>query len=115
MKYFLNDICTWIACSVSQSEKPSRKAIVGLYPGPKEAEQDSSDDESPSEDDEPRTDSRRGSNLSESITEQKLSELFSYQEVYGFSFRDPTPADMEIYNRYIVLFVLDGPYLSILL
>ncbi|XP_065883626.1 polyphosphoinositide phosphatase-like isoform X2 [Dysidea avara] len=92
--------------NASQSQKPSRKAIVGLYPGPKEAEQDSSDDELSSEDDEPRTDSRRGSNLSENVTEQKLSEIFSCQEVYGFSFKDPTPADVNIYNRYTSIYQL---------
>ena len=79
---------------VFSHKKSSRQAIVGLFP-----DQDSSDDEVLPEDDLPTSHSPRGTNKSDHDTNLKLSELFSCQEVYGFSFLSPSPADMDIYNR----------------
>lgn len=76
-----------------------RQAIVGLFPGPKGADQDSSSDEVLTEDDLPMSHTPRGSNKSEHSVNLRLSELFSCQEVYGFSFHMPSPADDMLYNR----------------
>ena len=83
----------------SPAQKSSRKAIVGLFPGPKGAELDSTDDEGLTEDDLPTSHAPRGSNKSEHDVNLRLSELFSCQEVYGFSFFSPSPADVNLYER----------------
>jgi len=83
----------------SPAQKSSRQAIVGLFPGPKEADQDSTDDEILTEDDLPTSHTPRGSNKSEHDTHLMLSELFSCDEVYGFSFHSPSPADVQLYER----------------
>ena len=86
-------------CIHFSPQKSSRQAIVGLFPGPKEADQDSSDDEVLTEDDLPTSRTTRGNSKSDHDTNLTLSELFSSEEVYGFSFYSPSPSDMDLYNR----------------